>query len=449
MKSNNKYSLLSCIAMIVGVVIGSGIFFKSDNILEATNGNILLGVFAFCIAAISIIFGSLAIAELAARTDKAGGLITYTEDAYDNGCACALGWFQTLLYFPTPITVVCYVVGVYSCMLFGIEPKLELQMIIGLLTVLGLFVLNLASAKAATYFQTAATFIKLIPLLLIGIAGLIFGNPSDTLTLSTPTGDGSGSWLTALIPIVFAFDGWLVATSISHNVTNAKKNVPIALVVAPLIILGMYLLYFVGISIYLGPEMIRHTGDEHVALAASQLMGPWAAKGILIFIIISVAATANGLMTALFQMPYALSLRNMVPYSDKIAKVHPKWHVPVLSYSIGLVIILFWIVLHYITQKYHILPNSDVSEIGITLNYILMIPLYYQVLRLGFKGEIKGLWRSKINPSLAIVGSLVILYVGLQNKLFIIYVIICAIVLISAYCYYYRKMINILKPAES
>ena len=77
MTSKNKYGLLTCITMIVGVVIGSGIFFKSDDILVATNGNIFLGALAFCIAAISIIFGSLTVAELAARTDKPGGPISY------------------------------------------------------------------------------------------------------------------------------------------------------------------------------------------------------------------------------------------------------------------------------------------------------------------------------------------------------------------------------------
>ena len=442
MKSNseNKYGLVSCIAMIVGVVIGSGIFFKSDNILLATNGNIVLGALAFCIAAISIIFGCLTIAELAARTDKVGGIITYTEESYNNGSACALGWFQALIYYPTSVAVVCYVVGVYVCMLFGIDATLETQIIIGLGVAILIYVMNISSAKIANYFQTAATFIKLIPLFLIGIAGFIFGEPKQAMVTSLETISESGNWLTALIPIVFAFDGWIVTTSISHKVTNAKRNVPIALIVGPLIILTMYLLYFIGISIYISPETILATGDGHVELAAANLLGPWAAKGILVFVIVSVAATANGLMTGLFQLPYALSLRNMVPCSDKVSQINKKWNIPLISYTIGLVIVLFWLAVHYFTQKFNILPNSDISEIGITLNYILFIPLYCHVLRLGSKGEISGLWRSKLNPILAILGSLIILYVGLQNKLFIVYISICAVILIGSYSYYQKKI---------
>lgn len=438
MTTRNKYNLLTCIAMIVGVVIGSGIFFKSDNILIATNGNILLGALTFVIAATSIIFGSLTIAELAARTDKAGGPITYAEDAFGSGVACALGWFQLLLYYPTTIAVVCYVVGIYACMLFGITATLELQLIIGTITFFVLFIVNVLAKRLAMYFQTAATFIKLIPLILIGIAGFIFGNPQSA-TQITSSQLTNGSWLSALIPIVFAFDGWIVATAISHEVKNAKKNVPFALITAPIIILFMYLLYFVGISVYLGPETIMASGDQHVELAAAKLMGPWAAKGILIFIIISVTATANGLMTGLFQLPYSLAIRDMLPKSKQIATINEKYGIPLLSYITGGTIILFWIAIHYVTQKYNILVNSDISEIAVTLNYVLFIGLYYEVFRLSCVGEIKGFFKGKLNPILAILGSLIILYVGLQNKLFIVYIAICFSILLFAFLYYKKR----------
>lgn len=435
MNKKSKYNLLTCIAMIVGVVIGSGIFFKSDNILIATGGNIFLGVLAFIIAAMSIIFGSLTLAELAARTDKAGGIISYAEDAYGGGAACSLGWFQLLLYYPTMVAVVCYVVGIYTCMLFGITATLELQLMIGSCVACILFALNMLSKKLAACFQTTATFIKLIPLILIGLAGFIFGDPYSSIQV-TEVELTDGSWLSALIPIVFAFDGWIVATAISHEVHNAKRNVPLALIIAPLIILFIYLLYFIGISVYIGPEQILNLGDNHVELAAAKLMGPWAAKGILVFIIISVTATANGLMIALFQMPYSLAIRDMFPSSKKVAVINQKYDMPILSCLIGFVLIFFWIFVHYVTQKYGLLPNSDVSEIAITLNYVLFIALYCHVLKLAFTGQIRGFFKGKVNPFLAILGSLIILYVGFQNRLFILYIPICLCILIFGYLYY-------------
>lgn len=441
MSTKNKYGLMTCIAMIVGVVIGSGIFFKSDNILIATNGNIFLGAIAFCIAAISIIFGSLSVAELASRTDKAGGIISYTETAYNGGVGCSLGWFQTFLYYPTLIAIVCYVVGIYTEILFGLESSLESQVIIGVITCLVIFSINIFSNKLAGLIQTSSTIIKLIPLILIGIAGFVFGDPASAIHV-TSSELQSGSWLSALTPIVFAFDGWIIATSISHEVKNAKKNVPLALICAPLFILVIYLLYFVGISTYLGPEEIMAKGDSHVYLAASGLFGSWGAKAVIIFVIISVIGTANGLSMGLVQLPYSLGLRNMFPCSDKVTKINKKLDAPVVSSVVGLIITLTWLGIHYVTQKFNLLPNSDISEISITLNYVAFILLYVQVLRLAFKGEIKSFWRGKFNPILAIIGSLIILYIGMQNPLFWIYILICSMLLIGAYTFWAKRQVK-------
>ena len=77
----------------------------------------------------------------------------------------------------------------------------------------------------------------------------------------------SVGWISAIAPIAFSFDGWVVATSIGHEIKDSKRNLPKALIIAPIFILAMYVLYFVGISIYIGPETIMALGDAHVDLA--------------------------------------------------------------------------------------------------------------------------------------------------------------------------------------
>ena len=221
----NEYGLFTAIAMIVGIVIGSGIFFKSDNILVATGGSIALGVLVFCIAAIAIIFGSLTISQLASRSSQSGGLIAYAEENYNKSLACAFGWFQTFLYFPTLIAVVSWVAGIYICMLFGVEGTLEVQMLIGFAVMAFLFVMNTLSAKLGGLFQNASTIIKLIPLALIAIAGLIFGDVSN-ISLSHVTSMQSVGWIAAIAPIAFSFDGWVVATSIGHEIKDMLIEVP-------------------------------------------------------------------------------------------------------------------------------------------------------------------------------------------------------------------------------
>ena len=122
---SKKYGLTTAIAMIVGIVIGSGIFFKSDNILIYTNGSIIKGIAVFSIAAIGIIFGSLTIGVLASKTTAAGGIIAYADEYSGRKVACAFGWFLTFVYYPALVAVLVWVTGVYICMLFGFDPTME------------------------------------------------------------------------------------------------------------------------------------------------------------------------------------------------------------------------------------------------------------------------------------------------------------------------------------
>ena len=101
--------------------------------------------------------------------------------------------------------------------------------------------------------------------------------------------------IAAIAPIAFSFDGWTVSTSIGHEVRNSKRNLPRALIISPILILIIYILYFVGISIYLGPETIMALGDEHVYLAARNIFGHLGSKILLTFVVISIIGTVNGL----------------------------------------------------------------------------------------------------------------------------------------------------------
>ena len=441
----NEYGLFTAIAMIVGIVIGSGIFFKSDNILVATGGSVALGVLVFCIAAIAIIFGSLTISQLASRSSKEGGLIAYAEEYYNKSTSCAFGWFQTFLYFPTLIAVVSWVAGIYICILFGIEGTLEKQMLIGLAIMVFLFVINTLSAKLGGLFQNASTIIKLIPLLLIAVAGLVFGDTSS-VSFSDITAMKSTGWIAAIAPIAFSFDGWVVSTSISHEIKDSKRNLPKALIIAPIFILIVYVLYFVGISMYIGPETIMSLGDAHVDLAANNLLGPWGAKIVLIFVIISIMGTINGLTLGMIRLPHSLSVRNMFPKSKVINKIDEKLLMPVNSAIVAFIIAIVWYIAHYLTTKFGLLPNSDISEISITMSYTLYIILYFKVkvIQLGRQGKISGIWNTIINPVLAIIGSLIILFGSMGNQLFWIYAAFCLLVMLLAvlFCKKNEKIIN-------
>ncbi len=440
MKKNKheKYSLLTAITMIVGTCIGSGIFFKSDNILIATNGSIMLGVILFVLAAIAIIFGSLSVGELAAKTNEPGGLVTYAQEFVNAKTACGFGWFLTFIYYPTIAVVVSWVIGVYVDILFHLQASLELQMIIGFIFLSICFVYNILLPKLGAIFQDVSTFIKMLPLLLLGILGILFGDPLAGLGDIGPTTLLSSSWIMALGPIAYSYDGWIVATSIAHEVKDAKKAMPKALTIAPLIVLAIYTLYFVGITSYLGVDQVMALGDAHVSVAASALLGNTFAKMIVVFVIISVMGTVNGLVTGYMRMPYSLALRKgMFLWEAQLKKVDEKLDIPVYSAIFAFVVCTIWMVIHYLCTRFNILPNSDVSEIAISMAYMLYIVLYYQVYQLYRRKEIKSFFKGVICPLLATLGSFIILSGGMQSQYFIYYLFICGLVYLISQVYYH------------
>ncbi|MEG2285055.1 MAG: APC family permease [Eubacterium sp.] len=432
------YGLFTSIALIIGIVIGSGIFFKSDNILIATNGSVSLGIIIFCFAAVSIIFGSLTVAELASRTDEPGGIFTYARLFLGQAAGSAYGWFYTFVYLSTITVVLSWVSGIYFCIFFNIEGTLETQCLVGFLLMTTLYVVNILSAKVAGYFQNAATVIKLIPLLIIAIAGLFQGGSETYFSQTAISQLGGSSWILAIPAIAFSFDGWIISTTVAHQIKNSKRNLPIALIISPLFILIVYILYFIGISTLVGPDTIMSMGDAHLDYAANLIFGAFGAKLIGLFVLISVLGGLNGLIIGISQMPYSLALQQMIPGSEKIKKLAEKTSFPLNSSIASYFIILIWYIVHYFTQRFMLLTNSDVSEIAIVVSYLLYLPLYYQVFKMGIKKEI-GTFRGIICPILATIGSLIIFSGGLQNSLFLLYIAICLVFLIGGYIYY-RKV---------
>ena len=108
-----KFGLPTAITMIVGIVIGSGIFFKADSLYVITNGNILLGCLYWFIGALGIIFGGLTIAEWAKKSDTVGGLISYSEMAFGKTFGFWLVGFKQsstcLHYVPLLVLFVAYI----------------------------------------------------------------------------------------------------------------------------------------------------------------------------------------------------------------------------------------------------------------------------------------------------------------------------------------------------
>ena len=178
-------------------------------------------------------------------------------------------------------------------------------------------------------------------------------------------------------------------------------------------------------------------GDNSVNQMSNILFGPTGGKVMLVFVIISVLGTANGVILGMIRTPYSLAIRNIIPFSKKLSKQNDKLNgMPLNSAICALIITLVLYAIHYITQN--IGMPGDISEISICISYLNYSILYIAIIKLAKKGKIKNKIMGYFIPIMAIIGALIILVSGFSNPLFIYYLIICLIVMFGGY-FYYKK----------
>lgn len=449
-----KFGLLTTVAMIVGIVIGSGIFFKTDNILKAVGGSVALGVLAFVVGGVGIVFGGLTIAVLARRDENVGGLITYCEMTWGKTMGYLAGWFQTTVYYPPLVAVIAWVSAMYGSMLFGwTDPKVVFGMtfnflpewpfpftvgvwVIALTMMILFFLLNAFQTKLAGKFQSAAMLIKVSALIILGFSGIVFGNPASAVEFADYGLIGGGFFL-ALVPIAYAYDGWQVAPSVAHEIKNPKRNLPLALTFAPLLIMAIYVAYFVGINAVLGPTQVLELGDEAVSVFAQQIFGPIGFNVVLTAVVISVLGTLNGLILGYIRLPYALGLRNELPLSSKFASVDVKTDIPMFSAMFTFLMSLFWLFLHFATTVgvivfgWKLFAGVSVDELSIVLIYIFMVIIYIGVMKDFLVKKIGNWVQGFLFPLLAVIGAALAIYGGFLSPMVATYLIICLIVIVG------------------
>ena len=252
-KLEKRYGLFMAVCMVIGIVIGSGVFFKAQDILNYTEGNMPMGIIAWLIGGAIMVICALTFSNLASQYEKVNGIVDYAEVSVGEKYAYYVGWFMTTLYYPGMTSVLAWVSARYTLTLFGSSDSSGgLCMTLSGFYLCMAYAVNSVSPKIAGHLQVSTTVIKLVPIAvmaLVGtVAGIINGNMADAFGTWESAGSGSGTSgiFAAVVASAFAYEGWIIATSINAELKNAKRNLPLALTGGALIIILAYILYYIG-----------------------------------------------------------------------------------------------------------------------------------------------------------------------------------------------------------
>lgn len=378
-----RYGLFTAVCMVVGIVIGSGVFFKAQDILNHTGGNMPLGILAWLIGGAVMIICAITFSTLASQYGKVNGIVDYAEAAVGDRYAYFVGWFMTTVYYPGMTSVLAWVSARYTLVLFGSDDITGgLCMTLAALYLCLAYALNSLSPRLAGKFQISSTVIKLIPLIVMAAvgtaAGFFNGNMSAAFaSWSKSNADGGFSGIfAAVVASAFAYEGWIIATSINAELKNAKRNMPIALTVGSIIIISVYILYYIGLSGASSIDILRHEGSTS---AFTAIFGRVGGAILNTFIVISCLGTLNGLMLGCTRGMYSIAVRGRGLRPQILSQVDKGTGMPMSSAVCALIFCSVWLFYFYganLTTPIFGLFSFDSSELPIITIYAFYIPIF-------------------------------------------------------------------------
>ena len=304
-------------------------------------------------------------------------------------------------------SVLAWVSARYLGVLFGWDMTSAEVLCLAGFALIASYTLNAFSPKLAGKFQISATVIKLIPIILMAVVGTIAGLTNGTLTsnfttvvVEEITGGKTGGLFAAVVATVFAYEGWIVATSINAELKNAKKNLPIALTVGSIIVVAAYVLYYIGVA---GGETNANLMEKGATTAFTNIFGTIGGTVLNVCIVISCLGTLNGLMVGATRGMYAIASRNEGPRPEMFSQVDKSTNMVTNSSIWGLFICGAWLVYFYganLTSGWFGYFNFDSSELPIVTIYALYIPIFIVWM---VKGKELGFIKRFVLPVFAII----------------------------------------------
>jgi basic amino acid/polyamine antiporter, APA family len=396
---------LAAISLVVGSMVGSGIFIVSADISRQVSdwgpGALLL---VWVITGAMTVTGALAYAELAAMMPRAGGQYVFLREGLSPAAGFLYGWTLFMVIQTGTIAAVAVAFGRFLGVLVpGITPDVFLslgqvrlpgaadaiqlglspQRVIAIVMIVGLTLLNIRGVKLGAAVQTVFSVAKIGALAVLVLLGLTLFRQPDIAAANFSNFWGTGDWTLAVLPVVgaamvgslFSADAWNNVTFAAAEVREPTKNLPRALALGTGLVCGLYILanvaYLNILPFYGDPNGsdavargIQYAAQDRVGTAAIEVaLGAGAATIMAVAILLSTFGCNNGLILSGPRAYYAMAKDRL--FFEKAGTLHPIYRTPVFA----LIAQAFWASVLCISGTY--------SEL---LNYVVFAALIFYLL---------------------------------------------------------------------
>jgi APA family basic amino acid/polyamine antiporter len=314
--------------IVVGVVIGSGIFIVPSTVLRQVGGNVGIALGVWLVAGVLSLLGALTYGELGAMRPEAGGLYVFIREAFGSFLGFLFGWTLFFVIASGSVATLAAAFAGYLAELVPLSPLTSRAASIGMIALA--MVINIAGTRGSARVQAWTTSFKFFGLVVMSVLLLTAGGGGaygeGPITLTRPA-LLSGIGL-AMIGVLWAYEGWQYATFLAGETRDPQRTFPRAMALGTAALVFVYCLANVAYVAALGPQGVMEArGVAAAAMAA--ILGPGAGKLIALAILVSIFSAANAVVLTASRVFYAMA-RDRV-FFRRLAEVHPTTRTPVFA----------------------------------------------------------------------------------------------------------------------
>ncbi|HEX3682721.1 MAG TPA: amino acid permease [Bryobacteraceae bacterium] len=334
--------LWSAISIVIGTVIGSGVFLVPATMIRYV-GSVRNLFLVWIFAGLLSLFGALTYAELAAAFPEAGGEYVYLSEAYGPFWGYLYGWTQLWVAksgsiatlaagFYTYLTAFFPLLGVPLVVLpLHIGPggsRLEIHygQLLAIAVILILAAINYVGVRSGGNTQVFVTAVKMLLIAGVIAVGLLSGKGDFShFSAHIPSAGGLAGFFAAMVSALWAYDGWNNVSMVSSEIRDPQRNLPRSLILGTGAVIATYLLINVAYFYVLSPAQVS-ISHRVAADMMSTIYGSPAAAAVTIAVLISIFAALNGSILSGARVPYAMARDGL--FFRFAASVHPKYRTP-------------------------------------------------------------------------------------------------------------------------
>ncbi|HKN67816.1 MAG TPA: amino acid permease [Gemmatimonadaceae bacterium] len=326
---NRTLTLRDLILIVIGTVIGSGIFLVPGAVLRQTGGSVGVALLVWLAAGVLSLLGALTYGEMGAAKPDAGGLYVYLRDALGPLPAFLYGWTMFFVMATGSCATLAVAFTNYLGQFVALPPIAGKA--VSILMIFVVMVINVRGTRQGANVQGVATAIKVAAILVMSVLLIAVGHGfAATPALWPAQWNGSlfaGIGL-AMIGVLWAYEGWQYVTFSAGETKDPQRIFPLGIGVGTALLIGIYVIANVGYVAALGADGAMKS-ERIAAEAMGSLFGPAAGKVIAAIILVSMFSAANGLTLTAPRLFYSMSRDGV--FFAKLAEVHPRFNTPAIA----------------------------------------------------------------------------------------------------------------------